>query len=404
MDQSVRTEAAAGQLDRPAAARTIRKLARAAVAVLVVAVVLLAWNLFSAHRAAARLKQDTEAQAIVTVATTHPMPLSDGSDLILPGNVQANYDAPIYARTNGYLKRWLVDIGAQVKAGQVLGEIESPEVDQQLRQAEADVATAQANQKIAGVTAERWRNLRASDSVSKQEADEKISMAASTDAQVQAAKANVQRLRELSGFEKISAPFDGVVTARNTDVGQLINAGGGSGPELFRIADTKRLRLYVRVPQTYAAAMQPGVMASLVFPDRPGKQYEARLERTSSAIDAASRTLLAQLIVDNRNNELLPGAYVEVHFRLPPDIGPKTFKLPANVLLFRGDGMHVATVDAREHVVMKAVTIGRDFGSDVEVVDGLAPDDNVVLSPPDSLSDGAVVRVGKPETEQVAKS
>ena len=404
MDQSVRTEAAAGQLDQPAAARTIRKLARAAVAVLVVAVVLLAWNLFSAHRAAARLKQDTEAQAIVTVATTHPMPLSDGSDLILPGNVQANYDAPIYARTNGYLKRWLVDIGAQVKAGQMLGEIESPEVDQQLRQAEADVATAQANQKIAGVTAERWRNLRASDSVSKQEADEKISMAASTDAQVQAAKANVQRLRELSGFEKISAPFDGVVTARNTDVGQLINAGGGSGPELFRIADTKRLRLYVRVPQTYAAAMQPGVMASLVFPDRPGKQYEARLERTSSAIDAASRTLLAQLIVDNRNNELLPGAYVEVHFRLPPDIGPKTFKLPANVLLFRGDGMHVATVDAREHVVMKAVTIGRDFGSDVEVVDGLAPDDNVVLSPPDSLSDGAVVRVGKPETEQVAKS
>jgi RND family efflux transporter MFP subunit len=187
-------------------------------------------------------------------------------------------------------------------------------------------------------------------------------------------------------------------------VGQLINAGGGSGPELFRIADTKRLRLYVKVPQTYAAAMRPGVTATLAFPDRPGKRYEARLDSTSSAIDSASRTLLAQLIVDNKNNELLPGAYVEVHFQLPPDVGPKTFKLPANVLLFRGDGMHVATVDAHGHVVMKSVTIGRDYGSDVEVVDGLGPDDNVVLSPPDSLTDGAVVRVAKPQTEQVAKS
>jgi RND family efflux transporter MFP subunit len=402
MDQSVRTnDSEAG----PAAGQTtLRKLVRGSLVLLAVAVVALAWNLISGHRAAARLKQDTEAQSVVTVATTHPRPLSDASDLVLPGNMQANYDAPIYARTNGYLKRWLVDIGAQVKAGQVLGEIESPEVDQQLRQAQADVATAEANQKIAGVTAERWRHLRATDSVSKQEADEKISLAASTDAQVQAAKANVQRLRELAGFQKVVAPFDGVVTARNTDVGQLINAGSGSGPELFRIADTKRLRLYVRVPQTYAAQMQPGVMASLVFPDRPGKQYTARLESTSSALDAASRTLLAQLIVDNKSNELLPGAYVEVHFNLPADTEAKSFKLPANVLLFRGDGMHVATVDAKGRVAMKAVTLGRDYGSDIEVVQGLQADDDVVLSPPDSLTDGAVVRVAKTKTEQVAKS
>ncbi len=405
MDQSVRTnDSQAGQTGSAAGQTTLRKLARSSLMLLVVAVLALAWNLFSAHRAAARLKQDTEAQAEVIVATTKPQPVSDASDLVLPGSVQANYDAPIYARTNGYLKRWLVDIGAQVKAGQVLGEIESPEVDQQLRQGQADVATAEANQKIAGVTAERWRNLRATDSVSKQEADEKISLAASTDAQVQAAKANVQRLRELSGFEKIVAPFAGVVTARNTDVGQLINAGSGSGPELFRIADTTRLRLYVRVPQTYAAGMQPGVMATLVFPDRPGKQYVARLQSTSSALDAASRTLLAQLLVDNKDNELLPGAYVEVHFNLPAEAGAKTFKLPANVLLFRGDGMHVATVDAKGRIVMKAVTIGRDYGSDIEVVQGLEPDDNVVLSPPDSLTDGAVVRVAKTKTEQVAKS
>jgi len=402
MDQSVRTNDSEAA---PAAGQTtLRKLVRGSLVLLAVAVVALAWNLISAHRAAARLKQDTEAQSVVTVATTHPRPLSDASDLVLPGNMQANYDAPIYARTNGYLKRWLVDIGAQVKAGQVLGEIESPEVDQQLRQAQADVATAEANQKIAGVTAERWRNLRATDSVSKQEADEKISLAASTDAQVQAAKANVQRLRELAGFQKVVAPFDGVVTARNTDVGQLINAGSGSGPELFRIADTKRLRLYVRVPQTYAAQMQPGVMASLVFPDRPGKQYTARLESTSSALDAASRTLLAQLIVDNKSNELLPGAYVEVHFNLPAETEAKTFKLPANVLLFRGDGMHVATVDAKGRVAMKAVTLGRDYGSDIEVVQGLQADDDVVLSPPDSLTDGAVVRVAKTKTEQVEKS
>ena len=403
MDQSV-NDPRAGRTETPPGESTARKLGRASLVLLLVAAVVLAWNLISAHRAAARLKQDTEAQAVLTVATTKPQPLSDATELVLPGNVQANYDAPIYARTSGYLKRWLVDIGAQVKAGQVLGEIESPEVDQQLRQAEADVATAEANEKIASVTAERWRNLRATDSVSKQEADEKISLAASTQAQVQAAKANVQRLKELSGFEKVVAPFDGVVTARNTDVGQLINAGSGSGPELFRIADTKRLRLYVRVPQTYAAEMRPGVTAQLSFPDRPGKQYVAKLERTSNALDAASRTLLAEMIVDNRNNELLPGAYVEVHFNLPPDLQAKTFKLPANVLLFRGDGMHVATVDAQDHIVMKPVTLGRDYGSDVEIVEGLSPGDNVVLSPPDSLTDGVVVQVAKPKSEQVAKS
>jgi len=249
-----------------------------------------------------------------------PAAQSDLAELVLPGNIQANYEAPIYARTSGYLKRWLVDIGTPVKAGQLLGEIESPEIDQQLRQAQADLATAEANQKIADLTAQRWRDLRASDSVSKQEADEKIASAASGDAQMQSANANVQRLRELSGFEKIVAPFDGVVTARNTDIGQLIAAGENTGPALFRIADMHRLRLYVTVPQTYAASMTPGLKADLAFPDRPGKTYTATLDSTSSAIDAATRTLLAQLVIDNKNGELLPGAYVEVHFKLPPGL------------------------------------------------------------------------------------
>jgi RND family efflux transporter MFP subunit len=370
----------------------------------VLALVAVAWAVFSGHRAAAQLKVVTEAQAVVTVATIKPQPLSDLPDLILPGNVQANYEASIYARTGGYLKRWLVDIGTPVKAGQLLAEIEAPEVDQQLRQAQADLATAEANQKIAGITAERWHNLRATDSVSKQQADEKISLAATSDAQVQAARANVQRLREMSGFEKVVAPFEGVVTARNTDIGQLVNAGSATGLELFRVADMRRLRLYVRVPQTYAATMQPGLTAELQFPDRPGKKYTAKLDRTSSAIDASSRTLLAQLIVDNKDNELLPGAYSEVHFKLPPGAGGTSFKLPANVLLFRGDGMRVATVDSHSHVVMKPVTIGRDYGSDVEIVEGLGPDDSVVLSPPDSLTDGAIVHVTNPTTGRVARS
>jgi RND family efflux transporter MFP subunit len=382
--------------------RNAHGIARASVVVGVLAVAVLVWGVLASHRASAELKEATEAQALVTVATIKPAPQAEEGVLALPGTVQANYDAPIYARTNGYLKRWLVDIGTPVKTGQVLAEIDAPEVDQQLRQAQADLVNAQANQKIAGITSDRWRDLRDTDSVSKQEADEKISLAATADAQVQAAQANLQRLRELTSFKSIVAPFDGVVTARNTDVGQLINAGG-TGVELFRIADTRKLRVYVRVPQTYAAMMQPNLEAQVEFPDRPGMKYPAKLERTSSALDAVSRTLLAQLIVDNSKNELLPGGYAEVDFTLPGLASASTFKLPANVLLFRGDGTQVATVDAKNRVVLKPVTIGRDYGSDIEIVQGLTAQDNVVLSPPDSLTDNAEVRVSKPTRDNVAK-
>jgi RND family efflux transporter MFP subunit len=403
MDQSVRSNLTDvdGAQSRTS---TVRILTRGGVVLAALALIIVSASVVSAYNASAKLKQATEAQSTLTVATVSPKPLSGLAELILPGNLQANYEAPIYARTSGYLKRWLVDIGTPVKAGQLLGEIESPEVDQQLRQAQADLATAEANRKIAAVTAERWRNLRATDSVSKQEADEKISLADSNDAQVQAAHANVQRLRELSGFEKIVAPFDGVVTARNTDIGQLIVAGSNTGPELFRVADMRRLRLYVRVPQTYAAMMQPGLTAEVVFPDRPGKTYTATLDSTSSAIDQSTRTLLAQLSVDNKNHELLPGAYSEVHFKLPADASSPTFKLPANVLLFRGDGMRVATVGENGQVVMKPVTIGRDYGSDIEINQGLTANDRVILSPPDSLTDGVSVRVAAPAPGQVAES
>jgi len=389
---------------RQVSTRTARQMVRVAVALAIAAFLVLGVRLLLAHRAAGDLKAAADAQALLTVATTRPQPLADQTELILPGNVQANYEAPIYARTSGYLRRWLVDIGAQVKTGQLLAEIESPEVDQQLRQAEANLATSVANEKIAQVTAERWRHLRATDSVSKQEADEKISAADASTAEVQAARANVQRLRELTGFQRIVAPFDGVITARRTDIGQLINAGSGTGPELFRIADMKRLRLYVSVPQTFAALMKPGVTAQLRFPDRPGKTYLATLDSTSNAIDLTTRTLLAQLLVDNRNNELLPGAYAEVHFSLPQAQGASAFKLPANVLLFRADGLHVATVGPGNQVVLKAVTIGRDYGSDIEVTQGLAAQDRVILSPPDSLTGGVQVRVATPTAAQVAQS
>jgi RND family efflux transporter MFP subunit len=383
--------------------QTKKKVARVGAAVGVAAIAFAGWSVFASHRASAKLTEATEAQSLVTVATIKPKAQSDGALLSLPGNVQANYDAPIYARTSGYLKRWLVDIGTPVKAGQVLAEIDAPELDQQLRQAQADLANAEANQKITGITAERWQGLRDTDSVSKHEADEKISLAATGTAQLQAAQANLQRLRELSGFKKIVAPFDGIVTARNTDVGQLITAGSNSGPELFRIADTRKLRLYVRVPQTYAGLMQPELTAEVLFPDRPGAAYQAKLERTSSALDASSRTLLAQLIVDNSKNELLPGGYAEVHFKLPAGVGASSFKLPANVLLFRGDGLQVATVDAQNHVKLKPVSIGRDYGSDIEIVHGLEANDDVILSPPDSLTDNALVRVSRTGSDAVAK-
>jgi RND family efflux transporter MFP subunit len=406
MDQLVRSnESEAGSTPAHSDTKSgARQLGRTGAALGVAALAVLVWSGLTAHHASAKLNESTQAAVLITVATTQPAAQPQLGELILPGNVQANYEAPIYARTSGYLKRWLVDIGTPVKAGQLLAEIESPEVDQQLRQAQADLATAEANQKIADLTAERWRNLRASDSVSKQEADEKISLAASGDAQMQAARANVQRLRELSGFEKVIAPFDGVVTARNTDIGRLIAAGENTGPALFRVADMHRLRLYVSVPQTYAAVMKPGLNADLRFPDRPGKTFVAVLDSTSSAIDASTRTLLAQLMIDNKSGELLPGAYAEVHFKLPPGAGAVSYKLPANVLLFRSDGLHVGTVDVNNHVVLKLVEIGRDYGSEVEIIRGLGANDKVILSPPDSLTDGLAVRAApSANPKQVAK-
>lgn len=375
-----------------------RLLRRIGIVLGIAALIIVAWSLLSRQRASAKLAERTEAQAVVTVATTRPQPAKDDADVVLPGNVQANTDAPIHARTSGYLRSWQVDIGARVKAGQVLAQIDAPELDQQLHAAQAEVADARATAQLARLTADRWKDLRETDSVSRQAADEKLGLADAAQAQLEAAQANLQRLRELSGFKKIVAPFDGVVTARNTEVGQLIAAGDAAGPELFRIADVRQLRVYVHVPQTQAAQLQPGLAAKVAFPDRPGQTFDATLERTSGALDASSRTLLAQLTVDNAAGELLPGGYAEVRFALPAAASGNVFRLPANVLLANGDTLRVATV--REgRIVMKDVVLGRDFGGEVEIVQGIGADDDVVLSPPDSLSALTAIRVQAPATD-----
>ncbi len=395
MDQSVTSEDETYRFVPTARGGGSRVYLRMGAAAALVALAALAWIVHGRHQAEAALSLQTETDAVLAVATALPQPDGAATELVLPGSLAADYQAPIYARTSGYVRRWYVDIGAKVHQGELLADIESPEVDQQLHQAQADLAVARANQKIADLTAQRWRRLRATDSVSRQEADEKVSAARASDAQVLAARANVSRLRQLAGFERVVAPFGGVITARNTDIGDLIDAGSGSGAALFGIADTSRLRLYVRVPQDDAAAMRPGLTAGLHMPGRPGVVYRASVATTASAIDPATRTLLVELFVDNSRGELLPGAYAEVHFRVPPQAAGHSFLLPANVLLFRGDGLHVATVDARDRVELKPVTIGRDYGAQIEIVSGLSAADHVILSPPDSLTSGALVRVVK---------
>lgn len=310
---------------------------------------------------------------------------------MLPGTVRAYTEAPIYARTSGYLKAWYADIGTPVHKGQLLAEIETPEVDQQLAQALADLASARANLALAVSTNERWKRLLTTDSVSKQDADQKAADAAAKKAAADSAAANVARLRELESFKRVVAPFDGVVTARNTDVGALINAGETAGNELFRIADTHKLRIYVEVPEAYASATKPGVPAELHFAEHPGKVYEAKTVRTAGALDPTLRTLQVELQLDNAQRAILPGAYTEVHFKLQAD--SKALRLPANTLLFRAAGLQVATVDRNDRIKLKSIVMGRDFGSTIEILSGIDAADVVVLNPPDSSVDGEHVRV-----------
>jgi RND family efflux transporter MFP subunit len=371
-----------------------KKIRRYAWTALIVAIALGVWGEVSRVLARSELVKQNSDAAIPTVTTTTAEPSSAGEELVLPGAVQAIIEAPIYARTNGYLKSWNTDIGTQVIQGQLLAQIETPEVDQQLTQAQADLATARANENLSKSTNVRWQGLLATESVSKQDADEKAGDAAAKTAAADSAAANVARLHDLESFKRVLAPFTGVITARNTDIGALINAGQSSGTELFRIADTSKLRIYVRVPEQFAAATTPGLEAALHFTEHSNRTFSAKIVRTSNALDPMLRTLQVELELDNAKGEILPGAYAEVHFKLPSSA--ETLRLPANTVLFRSAGLQVATLDSQQRVKLKSIVQGRDFGNSIEVLSGLAPHETVVLNPPDSITDGVQVRIAVP--------
>ena len=375
-----------------------RGLLRLGLGLAILMVIAAVWGLIGRFHASAALKQETEAAAVTQVGVVMPKAGATTTDLVLPGTVQAFVDSPIYARTNGYLKSFKVDIGSQVKRGQVLAEIDTPEINEQLRQAEAELTTAKANQAIARSTAQRWLTLVATDSVTRQETDEKVADAQAKDAIVASAAANVNRLRETQHFSLVVAPFDGIISARKTDVGSLINAGSGQGIELFHMVDRSVLRIYVQVPQSYAASVSVGQMAQLKFAQYPGRSFPAKLVRTADAIDPVSRSLTAEFQVDNANGDLLPGSYTEVHFTTP--VPAQVMRLPINTLIFRGQGVQVARVGEDDKVSMVPVTLGRDMGTEIEISQGIDLTDRIILNPPDALNDGQIVHVSqKPQVK-----
>jgi RND family efflux transporter MFP subunit len=368
---------------------------RIAILVAAAAVAALAFLIYSGIHSRAiaesRLKQRTEQAAIPTVAVVFPREGAPTQEIVLPGNTQAFSDAPIYARTSGYLKHWYFDIGAHVHKGQLLAEIETPEVDQQLQQAQADLDTAEANLNIAKITASRWQDLVSTGSVSQQETDQAVSNLSAVRAAAESSAANVRRLEQLQLFEKVYAPFDGIITARNTDIGALIDAGANTQPrELFHIAAIRTLRLYVAVPEVYSRAARAGAQAALTLDEFPGQTFHGTLVRNANSIDIASRTLLVEVDVDNPNGQLLPGAYVFVHLKLPDEA--RSVTIPSNTLIFRKEGLQVGLIrDGKAELV--PVKISRDYGNSVEIVSGLQPTDAVIVDPSDSLVAGMPVRM-----------
>jgi len=356
-----------------------------------VAVLILGGGLLTRTMASAKLKSAAVEQAIPTVVLVAPAATRDAEMLTLPGEVQATNSAIIHARVSGYLKRWDVDIGAPVKAGQELAVIDTPELDQQLAQAKAHLATAVADQKFAQTTAARWTHLLGRDAVSHQEADEKTAELDAKTTGVEAAKADVDRLLALESFKRIVAPFSGAVTARTTDIGALITAGNANDPGLFTVADVRRLRVYVHVPQSYSAMVRPGAVGHLAVPEYPGRTFDATLVSTSGAVGAQSGSVLVELQMDNPDAALKPGEYAQVTFDLPPAAG--AVQVPASALMFRQKGMAVGVVDAQGHASLRYIKIQRDLGSTVEIASGLGPTDRVINNPPDSLSDGELVRI-----------
>ncbi|NKF24168.1 efflux RND transporter periplasmic adaptor subunit [Solimonas marina] len=374
------------QTQPPAAPRGLRT---AGIVAAVIAALIVVVGLTARARSNSQVAQWTEAHAIPTVKIVTPQPLGAGSGLQLPARLEAYSTAPIYARVNGYLKDWKVDIGTHVKAGQLLAEVETPDLDQQLAQARANLIQAKADEKLAESTAKRWQGMLGTDAVSKQEVDEKVGDYAAKKAAAQAAQAAVDALAATQGFKRIAAPFDGIVTSRNTDVGQLISSNG-SGTPLFTVSDTHKLRVYVQVPQSYVPDIKVGSEAQLVVPERPGKTFDAKVESTSGAIDAMSGASLVQLVVDNDKGQLLAGGYADITLTVPPDGDSLT--IPGSALIFDAGGVRVAVVGTDNKVSMKPITINRDLGKSLEV-SGLSKSDRVIDSPFDSLMAGDEVQI-----------
>jgi membrane fusion protein, multidrug efflux system len=374
-----------------AAAQSAGKLRPAAIVVVVLVVAGAAVGLVPRWHAREALRAETRELAIQTVRVISPVPGQAPVALALPAEVKPLVEAPIYARASGYLKRFLVDMGAPVKEGELLAEIDTPELNQDLARARAELAQTEAALALARITAARWADLLKTSSVSEQEAAEKQSDLDLKSATVEAARANVRRLEELQSFARVTAPFAGTITARKTDVGELIAASGGK--ELFRLAQTGTLRVYVHVPQTAARGVTPGQMAELTVPEIPGRVFPAKIVRTAGAMDAPSRTLLAELQVDNARGEVLAGSYAQVRF---PEAKPEAaLTLPSNTLLFRPEGPQVGLVEGEGRVKLRGVTLGRDFGPTIEILEGVNPKDRVIVNPPDSLVDGATVRLAE---------
>ena len=373
-----------------------RGLRIAALAGVAIAVLVVGGGIASRAANSKRLSQWTAANAQPVVTVTQPQPANGSAVLALPGRLEAYSRAPIYARVPGYLKSWKVDIGASVQAGQLLAEIEAPDLDQQLSQALADLLTARANAALASTTAKRWQDLVKSDAVSLQDVDMKNGDLAAKTAIVKATKANVDRLEVMEGFKRITAPFAGIVTARATDVGALINAGSGKGLELFVISDTHKLRLYVSVPQNYAAQITAGTQAQMTVPERPGQTFTATVETTSQSVDPSSGSTLVELAVDNASGQLVPGAFANVRFALP--LTSASLSVPASALIFDSRGARVATLGADNRVVLEPVTIARDLGTVIEISSGLAATDRVIDSPPDGIGKGDQVRIAPGST------
>ena len=380
-----------------------RRLRLVGVAALAVAIAIVAYGLVSRAAQNSRLRDLTAAQAIPTVAIVTPTNVQNRSGLELPGRLQAFISAPIYARVPGYLKSWKHDIGAKVKAGELLAEIDTPDLDQQLMQARADLNVSEANSKLAQITAERWQSLSGTDAVAKQDVDQRNFTWNANIAQVKAAQANVDRLVAMESFKRLIAPFDGIVTARDTDIGALINVGASGGAELFVVSETSKLRVYVSVPQNYVPSVPPGTKATISVPEQPGKSYNGTVEASAQAVNPTTGTTLMQIIVDNSAGEMMPGDYASI--RLAVAAVANVLSVPSSALIFDAKGLSIATVGADNRVLLKPVSVGRDLGPVIELASGLAPEDRVIQNPPDGIANGTEVRLlGAPSGDAKART